>query len=51
MIHYCGERIGSIDLKTVKTGEESRTFADKRPRPQRSEAAIGKNDTVVTGPK
>lgn len=50
-IHYCGETIGSIDVKTVQAGAESRTYSDKRPRPQRGEAAIDKNNTLVTGSK
>ena len=43
-IHYCGETIGSIDLKNVKRGEESKSFSDKRPRPIRGEAAVVKTN-------
>ena len=50
-IHYSGETIGSIDLNAVKAGEESKTPNDKRPRPQRGEAAIGKNNTMIMSPK
>jgi transposase InsO family protein len=49
-IHYCGEVIGSIDLKTVAAGSTSGAFSDKRPRPELGEAAIEKMKRVGAGP-
>jgi transposase InsO family protein len=50
-IHYSGHEIGAIDLKVVKRGESSRTFSDKRPRPQIGEAALEKPIELGTGPR
>jgi transposase InsO family protein len=50
-IHYSGETIGRIDLKTVKAGGESTVLADERPRPQLGEAALVNTTTTGTGPK
>jgi transposase InsO family protein len=49
-IHYSGHTIGKIDVNTVKHGDESKTFADQRPRPEIGEAALENHRPIVQGP-
>jgi transposase InsO family protein len=49
-VHYCGHTIGRIDLKAVRSGGRSKTFADQRPRPEVGEAALAETTPMETGP-